>query len=205
MIPLAPDRLDRILTLQLAVAWAGEGGETPRLGWWRTNLVDPYGGGDLFQRLLPATWRWAMLRSAREAARRVDAAQRGRDHDPDRIVSLFRLGFALDERLDQRLADLTLAGAPPEEALPALTPFLAGPPADGRPFDRDAFAAFLAGAGSGSGPGSGPGKVETTPAPTGRRLPGALPDDLVTAAERLAAALLPLGDRYPLPHYKVAP
>ena len=195
MTPVATGELDRILTLQLAVAWAGEGGETPRLGWWRTNLVDPCGGGDLFQRLLPETWRWAMLRSAREAARRVDAALRAeREHDPDRIVSLYRLGFALDERLDQRLADLTLAGAPPETALPGLLPFLAAaPPAGGR-FDRAAFAASLGGLGA----------VETSAAPTGRRLPGPPPEDPVAVASRLAAALLPLADRYPLPHYRVA-
>src|SRR5690606_38217502 len=37
-----PADLDTILTLQLAVAWAGEG-ETrpPRLRWWRTALNDP--------------------------------------------------------------------------------------------------------------------------------------------------------------------
>jgi hypothetical protein len=48
--------LDEILTLQLLVAWAGEGlSDPPRLGWWRTMLVDEFGGEDLFKRLTPRT------------------------------------------------------------------------------------------------------------------------------------------------------
>lgn len=43
--------LDGILTLQLAVAWAGEAGEEPRLRWWRTDLAGEFGGRDLFERL----------------------------------------------------------------------------------------------------------------------------------------------------------
>ena len=39
-------QLDEILALQLTVAWAGEAaGEPPRLGWWKTDLVDKEGGG----------------------------------------------------------------------------------------------------------------------------------------------------------------
>lgn len=60
--------LDTLLIAQLAVAWAGEGGEEPRLGWWRSDLVSEFGGHDLFQRLLPHTWEWAALQGAREAA-----------------------------------------------------------------------------------------------------------------------------------------
>src|SRR5690606_21039027 len=100
--PAAPHGLrglDRILTAQLAVAWAGEGGEEPRLGWWRCDLCSEFGGEDLFRRLLPHTWHWAVLEGAREAARRHDAALRQQDHDPDRLVSLYSLGFEADERL----------------------------------------------------------------------------------------------------------
>jgi hypothetical protein len=43
-----------LLTLQLLVAWAGEAlSDPPRLGWWRTMLVDELGGGDLCQRAEP--------------------------------------------------------------------------------------------------------------------------------------------------------
>ena len=38
-LPLSSATIDAILTAQLAVAWAGEGGEEPRLKWWRTDLV----------------------------------------------------------------------------------------------------------------------------------------------------------------------
>ncbi len=34
--------LDEVLALQVTIAWAGEGlWSPPRLGWWRTDLVDP--------------------------------------------------------------------------------------------------------------------------------------------------------------------
>ena len=41
-------------------------------------------------------------------------------HDPDRIVSLFSLGFELDERIEERLKDLKHSGQTPDEALPGL-------------------------------------------------------------------------------------
>ena len=68
--PIPMSELDAALTAQLVVAWAGEGGEEKRLGWWRCDLVSEFGGQDLFQRLLPSTWTWAVLQGAREAARR---------------------------------------------------------------------------------------------------------------------------------------
>src|SRR3954463_640549 len=118
--PLPRSVLDQILVAQLALAWAGEAGEEPRLGWWRSDLTSEYGGEDLFRRLLPRTWRWATLPGAREAARRRDAEARARDHDPDRILSVFRLGFEADERLDERFQELKASGKDPLEALPAL-------------------------------------------------------------------------------------
>src|SRR3954463_4150117 len=104
-VPIPTSDLDRILTAQLVVAWAGEGGEDKRLGWWRSDLVSEFGGKDLFRRLLPHTWPWAVLQAVREAARRKDAEFRRQDHNPDRILSLFSLGFELDERLEERLQD----------------------------------------------------------------------------------------------------
>jgi hypothetical protein len=48
MLNATNDTIDKILTLQIMVA--GEGGcEPKRLDWWRTNLIDEYGGGDLLQ------------------------------------------------------------------------------------------------------------------------------------------------------------
>jgi hypothetical protein len=76
--------VDRLLTAQLAVAWAGEGhvGEEPRLGWWRPDLTSEFGGRDLFERLLPRTYRWAVFQAVLEAARRTDAELRERANTP---------------------------------------------------------------------------------------------------------------------------
>jgi hypothetical protein len=177
---------DAILTIQLMVAWAGEAGDPPRLGWWRTDMVSEYGGEDLFRRLLPNTWQWATLQAAREAARRADASSRREAHDADDLVSLYGLGVESDRRLDERLADLVRSGRAPVEALPGLSPWL------DQPFDRAAFEAWL----------REQGEPATVAAPVGRRLKGVHPAEVETAARSLAAALVPLGDVYPLPHYR---
>ena len=177
--------LDTILSLQLTVAWAGEGDtEPPRLGWWRTGMVDPDGGEDLFRRLAPKTWRWAVLQAAREAARRVDADARARAADPDRLFSLFRFGFTIDEQLAERLAELKRTHDDPAVALPLLAAPLAAT------WDPDALADHLAGL----------AEARHTATPNGRLLPGAMPAPEL-AAKKLSAALLPLSDRYPAPHY----
>lgn len=177
-----------MLTLQLAVAWAGEALTEPRrLGWWRTALADRYGGEDLFQRLTPRTWRWAVLEAARTAARRVDAEARAQAADADQLVSLFRLGFELDEQLDDRLADLKRTAAGPAVALPALAPVLEG-------WRHDGFAAWV----------ESMGRPSTAASSIGRRIRGEPPDDPVAAARALVAALAPLADRYPAPHFKAS-
>lgn len=188
MTPIPLSALDHVLTAQIAVAWAGEGGDEPRLGWWRTDLASEFGGEDLFRRLLPASWAWAVLQGAREAARRTDAAGRAAAHDPDRLVTLFRLGFELDERLDERLRDLKRAGRPPVEALPGLSVVL------GRAWDASGFSQWVAAA----------GPTETVASPAGRRVTGDPPVQLEARVDRLVGALAPLGSAYPLPHYRVA-
>src|SRR5438445_8983648 len=110
--------LDSILAAQFTVAWAGEGRCHPkRLGWWETDLIDTAGGGDFLARLLPQTHAWASLEAVREAARRSDAKARGKMADPDKMRTLFFLGFELDEQLGDRLAALKRAGRPPAEVL----------------------------------------------------------------------------------------
>jgi hypothetical protein len=180
--------LDAILTAQLLVAWAGEHGEEPRLKWWRTDLVSEFGGEDLFRRLMPNTSAWAVLEAVREAARRRDAELRSQDHDPDRMTTLFRLGFELDERLDQRLADLKRTGVAPTEALPGLKEFV------GTAWNKDGFADWVA----------GHGEANTVTAPVGRRLRGEQPEAVEHAVKKLVAALHPLGDAYPMPHFRRA-
>jgi hypothetical protein len=184
--PIPRSELDRILTAQLAIAWAGEGGEEPRLGWWRSDLTSEFGGEDLFQRLLPRTWRWATLQGAREAARRRDAEARRKDHDPDSLLSLFRLGFEIDERLDERFQELKTSGKNPVEALPSLSTVV------GDRWHREKFAGWV----------STHGNVDVVTTPAGRRLKGEPPESLGLLVQKLVAALAPLGDDYPLPHFR---
>ncbi len=180
------EALDRILGLQLAVAWAGEGmTDPPRLSWWRTALADEFGGEDLFRRLVPRTWRWAVLEAARAAARRVDAEARAQAADADQLVSLFRLGFELDELLDDRLADLKRTTADPAQALPALGAVIAG-------WARDGFTAWV----------ESMGRPSIAASSIGRRIKGEPPDDPVEVARALVAAMAPFSDRYPAPHFK---
>jgi hypothetical protein len=181
-----PAELDLVLMAQLTVAWAGEGGEEPRLKWWRSDLLSEFGGEDLFRRLLPHTWEWAVLQAAREAARRKDAELRAKDHDPDQIVSLFSLGFELDERVEERLQDLKRSGLSPHEALPGLKEGLRAS------FDRGAFFEWV----------KSHGTPDTTSAPAGRRLKGAPPTALDSTVRQLVAALAPPSEAYPLPHFR---
>lgn len=186
--PMTPTQLDAVLEIQLAVAWAGEAlTSPPRLGWWRTAMVDEFGGEDLLRRLAPRTWRWAALEAARAAAKRVDETARQAAEDPDHLVSLFRLGFEIDERLDERLLELKQGDGTPAEVFPALAALVAAP------WSKDQFVAWLAQR----------GEVAFTTTPTGRRLRGEMPDDPSVAVAQLAAALRPLTSTYALPHFRL--
>lgn len=183
------EELDVALTAQLAVAWAGEGGEEKRLAWWRSDLLSEFGGEDLFRRLLPNTWEWAVLQGAREAARRKDAEVREKDHNPDRILSLYSLGFELDERIGERLQDLKQAGRPPNKALPVLGKLMA------QPWKAERFLDWV----------KSHGAVETTVTPVGRCIAGEPPQALGEVIHKLLAGLAPLAESYPLPHFRQAP
>ncbi|GAB4568166.1 MAG: hypothetical protein Tsb0020_21310 [Haliangiales bacterium] len=41
--PLPLSEIDFALTAQIIIAWAGEGGEEPRLSWWRSDMVSEFG------------------------------------------------------------------------------------------------------------------------------------------------------------------
>lgn len=181
-------QLDLVLTAQLVVAWAGEASEEGRLGWWRSNLVSEYGGQDLFRRLLPNTSEWAVLQAAREAARRADAELRAKDHDRDRIVSLYRFGFDLDERIEERLQDLKRSGQSPGDALTRLSEGIAVS------WNRDRFVDWV----------KAHGDVATIASPVGRRIKGDAPTNLEELVRPLVGALLPLAETYPLPHFRNA-
>ena len=106
---------DFVLSRQIIVAWAGEAGDEEgdrRLGWWKTNLIAEFGGIDLMKRLVPRTFEWAVIQGCLEAARHRDAELRNKANDPDQLLTLFGLGFEVDEQLDERLHDHKASGQP---------------------------------------------------------------------------------------------
>jgi hypothetical protein len=190
--PIPGSTLDFVLDVQLAVAWAGEGLKSERrLGWWASMFAFEFGGEALFSDLLPNTHRWAVLQAAREAARRKDAELRARADDPDRIVSLFRLGFALDEALEERLADRIHDDPRRERVSRELSDLI------DTPFSPKTFTRFLE-----DRLARVETSVELSPSATGRRITGEPPKDPRLLVAKLAGALLPLADAYPLPHFK---
>lgn len=194
---MSTDTLDRILGLQFLVAWAGEGqSEPPRLGWWRTDVVDELGGGDFFRRLAPRTHCWAALEAARRAAFLADRKARALMPDADAVRTLFFWGFELDEQLAERIRDLKLHEKEREDGtVERLDPSRALPYPEGLhpggAFDRMRLEKGL----QGLAPGAG---FQALPA--GRQVKGACPADPAEAARALAACLAPLGPTY-LPSY----
>lgn len=181
---LSNSDLDQILALQLTIAWAGEGlCQPPRLGWWQTDLVDEDGGGDLFGRLTPRLRRWSALEAVRETARRHDARCRREVAEPEKVRTLFNLGFRIEEQLETRLSILKATEASPQPAIP-----LQG--LMGTPFSPDALTKLLE---------SLPPRARYTAVLGGRELAGAALHEPLTLARQLATALLPLAERYPMP------
>lgn len=179
--------LDEILSVQLLLAWAGEapGGDHPRLGWWKTDLIDDEAGGDLWKRLLPRTHRWAGLDAARRAAYLTDERARRPAKSADSQFTLFHFGFETDEALAERLAHHVLEARSPVEVLPLLS-------ALGSRFDRPAMVKALGG-----------GEVDASfkVVAGGRQLKRIASEPLPARARRLALALLadPVSPTYPLP------
>jgi hypothetical protein len=175
--------LDEVLSLQLLIAWAGEAplGDTPRLGWWRTDLIDEAGGHDLLARLLKRTHQWAGLVAARSAARALDGRRRSESGNPDVRHTLFHFGWELDEALDERLAHHVREARAPAEVIPALARL-------STPFDRAALEALL----------PSPPAFKTEPA--GRQMKPVANEALPVRAARLAAVLLapPHAVEYPV-------
>jgi len=187
-VPLPPHALDALLALQLTVAWAGEGLSDPkRLDWWRTDLVDALGGGDLFARLLPKTHRWAALEAVRMAAIQIDREARLGMAQPDQVRTLFFWGFAVEEKLAERLALHKRSGKEPLDVLPF-------PLHLNEAFVRSALEEALR---------LPRYEVAYKVVPGGRELTGVMPEAPELQARHLAAALLPLADAYPIPFIRV--
>jgi hypothetical protein len=170
--------LDTILSLRLLVAWAGE---ASRLGWWKTNLLDPDAGLDLLGRLAPRTGVLAAWELTHAAAIAVDASRRETMAAGDRALTLFHLGVEVDEAVSDRLRSLKMSGA-------GLSPLL---PAVGERFDADVLATRL----------SSLADIDVEPTPSGRRLKGELPSSPELRAKKLAAALVPFGPEYSMPFF----
>jgi hypothetical protein len=127
-----------------------------------------------------------VYQTAREVARRADEELRKKEHHHDQMVSLYHFGFSVDESLDDRLREHKIAARSPIEALPVLAEVV------GPGWNRDRFTAWV----------RRHGTVDVTPTTGGRRLKGGAPDALDQTVRSLIAALDPLGDAYPLPHFR---
>ena len=180
--------LDTILALQITVAWAGEAlSEPKRVGWWRTDLVDELGGGDLFKRLFPHTHRWASLEAVRQVAIQVDKQARLGMAKPDEVRTVFFWGFAVDEKLAERLNLHKRSGKEPVDVLDF-------PLELDEDFVKVDFEDAL------RIPNH---NVTHKVVPGGREIADAMPEALDLKAKKLAAGLLPLADDYPMPFYRV--
>jgi hypothetical protein len=192
MSRLSADALDEILALQLTVAWAGEKNARPaRLTWWRTDILDEAGARDLLSRLTPRTQEWAALEAVREAARRADERIRLRSAAPDRTVTLFHLGFELDEQLGERLGSHKRGGATPGEVFGSDAVARAWGIA--RDFDRNAFEAWC---------GAQAPRPKTEDTPDGGRRVLAPPVEPRELARSLVSGLVPFSSEYPMPHMR---
>jgi hypothetical protein len=186
---LTNSQIDSILSWQFTVAWAGEGKCQPkRLGWWQTDLVDREGGGDLLQRLFPKTHEWAALEAVRDAAIAHDRSIRqDRLAQPDWVNTLFFWGFNIDEQLADRLIEHKCAQEPPATVLDL--------PLDlGNKWVQADLEAALSS-------GTQPVRYEVEPA--GRAMEGKVLPAYELRSQKLASALLPLADNYPMPFYRI--
>jgi hypothetical protein len=187
METMSQEVADTILGLQCLVGWAGEGlCEPTRLGWWETDLVDEFGGGDFFDRLTPETRRWASLDAVREAARRTDDALRQGAADPESIRSLYHFGHEIDADLSDRWSELQCEYDDPADVLDDVSKTR-------EDFERQRFEAWC----------ESRADIEYRSMPAGRQLRGDAPDDPARLAEHLIAALVPFPEEYPMPHYTV--
>ncbi len=192
-VRVANNILDKILALQIMVAWAGEGAcEPKRLDWWRTDLIDEYGGGDLFARLLPKTFKWASLEAVRQAAIGVDRRKRQEMVQPDEVRTIFFWGYDVDEQLNERLAFHKSSGEEPNRALSDISVNIFE--TSNKSFSREEFEEAI------RIPNQ---KVDIVVVPNGREIVGDMPSSLEESAKKLTAALLPLVECYPMPFYRL--
>jgi hypothetical protein len=185
---IASKELDVVLMLQLFISWAGEGlTEPPRLGWWSTQLLDEWGGENLFRRLFPRTFEWALLEAVRKVAIQADRQKRTNLAQPDEVRTIFFWGFGIDEKLEERLSFHRQNGSKPHDVLNF--------PLDLKEeFDKKAFEQAIQTLNS---------KIQCKIVPEGREIKEAIPELITDAAKNLVSGLIPLVDKYPMPFYRV--
>ena len=177
------ENLDRILAVQISIAWAGEGGEEPRLNWWDTEVMSEFGGYDNLKELVPGSAEWLGLKTIREAAKRTDEEYRNRASNPDELSTLYHLGYELDEQLEQRLSDLIHRQTPLSELLKHMK-WITDPVE--QEWEPKAFETWLTSLVNSQ-------KIKTNKESVGCRLTGTPPDDIFMRICRLAGADLELG------------
>lgn len=185
---IAPEELDVVLMLQCLVSWAGEGlTDPPRLNWWSTQLLDEWGGEDLFKRLFPKTSEWALLEATRKVAIQIDRQKRLNLAQSDRVCTLFFWGFGIDEKLEERLLLHKQNCSQPYDVLNF--------PLDlQEDFEEKAFKEAIQSLDS---------EISFRIVPEGREMRGTIPKSIAHAAKNLVSGLIPLTDKYPMPFYRV--
>ncbi len=184
----APEELDAVLMLQFFIAWAGEGlTDPPRLGWWSMQLLDEWGGEDLFKRLFPRTFQWALLEGVRKVAIQADRQKRTNLAQPDAVRTLFFWGFGIDEKLEERLSFHKQNASNPYAVLNF--------PLDLRKeFNEQAFEQAIKSLNS---------EIAFKIVPEGREIEDVMPESIADTAKNLVSGLIPLADRYPMPFYRI--
>jgi hypothetical protein len=180
--------LDQILAIQIAIAWAGE---KDRLSWWNSEVTNEFGGFTQLLDLTPSSASWLSLKTVREIAKRMDKKARRTANDADNIYTIFRLGFEIDEQLDQRLTDLIHSDSSQKTLLKHVG-WLSEP--NEQDWDAEDFTNWLRGLVGDRG--------QHKDEPLGRRIVGEASEDLVERISKLANHLWPLTDTYTIPHYK---
>ena len=103
--------------------------------------------------------------------------------DPDKMRTLYFLGFEVDEQLGNRLAAHKRSGRAPAKVLPLPVPLTAE-------FSKEKLVSAISGS-----------DVAFKTVPNGREMKGPRPDAPDALVKRLVAALVPLAEQYPLPFY----
>lgn len=180
--------LDKILAFQFVIAWAGEGlAEPHRLNWWKTDLIDNEGGGDLFSRLFPLTHEWASLEAIRTAAIQADKEKRLTMVNSSMIRTMFFWGYKIDDKLNDRISEHKQDMKSPFQVLPFPYEITDG-------FNREVLEKSL---------------LNNIQIPNyrkvlgGRELLDKIPEEPVIIVKLLAASFLPFSKEYPSPFYRI--